>query len=276
MNRRNPVKSTLLATLIAAALVAPAFAVTPDEIKAKGEVRIGVFSDKPPFGYVDSKGEPQGFDVEIGRYIAKDLLGDANKAKFVLVEAANRVEYLRAGKVDIILANFTVTPERAKAVDYAKPYMKVALGVVSPDKAVIKTLDELKDKTLLLNKGTTADRYFSKEHRAIKSLKYDQNTETFNALLDGRGDALAHDNTLLFAWAKEHPGYTVGITRIGEDDFIAPAVAKGDDTLRAYLDGKIDEMNKNGAMQAAYEKTLKPVFGDDVAEKDILIEVPQS
>ena len=123
-------KNTLLTTLIAASLVAPVLAVTPDEIKAKGEVRIGVFSDKPPFGYVDSKGESQGFDVEIGRYIAKDLLGDENKAKFVLVEAANRVEYLRAGKVDIILANFTVTPERAKAVDYAKPYMKVALGVV--------------------------------------------------------------------------------------------------------------------------------------------------
>ena len=269
-------KNTLLTTLIAASLVAPVLAVTPDEIKAKGEVRIGVFSDKPPFGYVDSKGESQGFDVEIGRYIAKDLLGDESKAKFVLVEAANRVEYLRAGKVDIILANFTVTPERAKAVDYAKPYMKVALGVVSPDKAVIKNIDELKDKTLLLNKGTTADRYFSKEHGDIKSLKYDQNTETFNALLDGRGDALAHDNTLLFAWAKEHPGYTVGITRLGEDDYIAPAVAKGDDALRAYLDSKIEEMNQNGAMRAAYEKTLKSVFGDDVPEKDILITVPKS
>ena len=269
-------KNTLLTTLIAASLVAPVLAVTPDEIKAKGEVRIGVFSDKPPFGYVDSKGESQGFDVEIGRYIAKDLLGDESKAKFVLVEAANRVEYLRAGKVDIILANFTVTPERAKAVDYAKPYMKVALGVVSPDKAVIKNIDELKDKTLLLNKGTTSDRYFSKEHGDIKSLKYDQNTETFNALLDGRGDALAHDNTLLFAWAKEHPGYTVGITRLGEDDYIAPAVAKGDDALRAYLDSKIEEMNQNGAMRAAYEKTLKSVFGDDVPEKDILITVPKS
>nr|WP_314260673.1 cysteine ABC transporter substrate-binding protein [Cardiobacterium hominis] len=264
-------KTVILAALLAASAI-PAFAVTPDELKAKGEVRIGVFSDKPPFGYVDANGVSQGFDVEIGRYLAKQLLGDEAKAKFVLVEAANRVEYLRANKVDIILANFTVTPERAEVVDYAKPYMKVALGVVSPDKAPIKSIDELKDKTLLLNKGTTADRYFSKEHRDIKSLKYDQNTETFNALLDGRGDALAHDNTLLLAWAKEHPGYTVGITRIGEDDFIAPAVAKGDDALHAWLDEQIDAMNQNGAMQAAYEKTLKPVFGDDVPAKDILVE----
>ena len=265
-------KTTILAALLAASAVS-SFAATPDELKAKGEVRIGVFSDKPPFGYVDANGVSQGFDVEIGRYLAKQLLGDEAKAKFVLVEAANRVEYLRANKVDIILANFTVTPERAEVVDYAKPYMKVALGVVSPDKAPIKSIDELKDKTLLLNKGTTADRYFSKEHRDIKSLKYDQNTETFNALLDGRGDALAHDNTLLLAWAKENPGYSVGITRIGDDDFIAPAVAKGDDALHAWLDEQIDAMNQNGAMQAAYEKTLKPVFGDDVPAKDILVEV---
>ena len=108
-----------------------------------------------------------------------------------------------------------------------------------------------------MNKGTTADRYFSKEHRDIKSLKYDQNTETFNALLDGRGDALAHDNTLLLAWAKENPGYSVGITRIGDDDFIAPAVAKGDDALHAWLDEQIDAMNQNGAMQAAYEKNAE-------------------
>ncbi|MDO4643930.1 MAG: cysteine ABC transporter substrate-binding protein [Cardiobacteriaceae bacterium] len=265
-------KSAILLTLLAAA--APAFAVTPAELKEKGEVRIGVFSDKPPFGYVDKEGVSQGFDVEIGRYIAKDLLGDENKAKFVLVEAANRVEFLRAGKVDIILANFTVTPERTEVVDFAKPYMKVALGVVSPDKAVIKSIDDLKGKTLLLNKGTTADRYFSKEHRDIKSLKFDQNTETFNALLDGRGDALAHDNTLLLAWAKEHPGYSVGIARLGSDDFIAPAVAKGDDELHAYLDSKIEEIQKNGVLQAAYEKTLKPIFGDQVPASEILVTTP--
>ena len=51
--------------------------------------------------------------------------------EFVLTEAANRVEYLKANKVDIIFANFTVTPERKEVVDFAKPYLKVALGVVS-------------------------------------------------------------------------------------------------------------------------------------------------
>ena len=103
---------------------------TIEQLKQAGKVRIGVFSDKPPFGYVDSQGKSQGFDVEIAKAITKDLLGDENKAEYVLVEAANRVEYLTSNKVDIILANFTVTPARAEVVDFAKPYMKVALGVV--------------------------------------------------------------------------------------------------------------------------------------------------
>ena len=65
-------------------------------------MRIGVFSDKPPFGYVDAQGKSQGFDVEIGKAIGKDLLGDENKVEFVLVDAANRAEYLLSKKVDIL------------------------------------------------------------------------------------------------------------------------------------------------------------------------------
>ena len=100
---------------------------TLDEIKKDGKIRIGVFSDKSPFGYVDSNGEVQGYDVEFAKRIGKDLLGSEDAVEFVYVEAASRVEYLKSGKVDIILANFTVTDERKESVDFALPYMKVAL-----------------------------------------------------------------------------------------------------------------------------------------------------
>ncbi|KAF1023926.1 MAG: ABC transporter glutamine-binding protein GlnH [Acinetobacter bereziniae] len=151
------------------------------------------------------------------------ILGDENKVQFVLTEAANRVEYLKANKVDIIFANFTVTPERQEVVDFAKPYLKVSLGVVSPKAKPITDLTQLKGQTLLVNKGTTADTFFSKSHPEIKLQKYEQNTETFDALKDGRGVALAHDNLLVLAWAKENPNYTVGITTLGQHDLIAPA-----------------------------------------------------
>ena len=197
-----------------------------EQIKKNDKVRIGVFSDKPPFGYVDSNGKNQGFDVYIAKQFAKDLLGDENKVDFVLVEAASRVEYLESNKVDILLANFTVTDERKEKVDFANPYMKVSLGVVSPDGAPITNVDQLKGKKLIVNKGTTAEAYFTKNYPDIELLKYEQNTEAFQALKDGRGAALAHDNTLLFSWAKENKGYTTGITSLGNQDTIAPAVKK--------------------------------------------------
>ena len=108
-----------------------------EQIKKNGKIKVGVFSDKPPFGYVDKNGKNQGYDVVLAHRLAKDLLGDENKVEFVLVEAASRVEFLQSNKVDVILANFTVTDERKEVVDYALPYMKVSLGVVSPNGKVI-------------------------------------------------------------------------------------------------------------------------------------------
>lgn len=242
-----------------------------ERIKQADKIRIGVFSDKPPFGYVDKDGKNQGFDVEIAKALTQDLLGDENKVEFVLVEAANRAEYLLSNKVDITLANFTVTPARQEVVDFAKPYMKVALGVVSKD-GVITDVKQLEGKTLLVNKGTTADAYFTKNFPNINLLKFEQNTETFEALRDGRGDALAHDNALLFAWAKENPGFVVGVKELGDIDFIAGAVRKEDKDLLEWLNAEIEKLSKDGVLNAAYEKTLKPIYGDTIKAEDIVVE----
>lgn len=236
-----------------------------ESIKQKGVVTIGVFSDKPPFGFINDKGENDGFDVYISRKIAQDLLGDSNKVKFELVEAASRVEFLKSSKVDIIMANFTQTKEREEMVDFATPYMKVALGVVSKN-GEIQSVEDLKGKKLIINKGTTADFYFTKNHPEIELLKYDQNTEAFLALKDGRGAALAHDNLLVFAWAQENPGFEVGIGKLGEEDVIAPAVKKGDKALLEWLNQEIKTLNENGFMQEAYAKTLAPIYGEDQRE----------
>ena len=268
--------SAVLAALLAVGVVSGNAAMAADDglaqIRSADRIRIGVFGDKPPFGYIDSNGQSQGFDVEIAKAFARDLLGSPDKVEFVITEAANRVEYLKSGKVDIILANFTQTKERARVVDFAAPYMKVSLGVVSPEKAPIKDVAELQGKTLLVNKGTTADAYFSKKYPEQALLKFDQNTETFDALKDGRGVALAHDNALLWAWAKENPGYVVAIGELGEPEFIAPAVKKGDTALKEWGDQEVATLTKDGRLKAAYEKTLKPVYGDKVSADRLLAE----
>nr|WP_314655697.1 cysteine ABC transporter substrate-binding protein [uncultured Fusobacterium sp.] len=242
---------------------------TVQEIKDSGVIRIGVFTDKAPFGYVDENGKNQGYDVYFTDRLAKDL---GVKVEYISLDPASRVEYAETAKADIVAANFTVTPERAEKVDFSLPYMKVSLGVVSPDGAVIKSVEELKDKTLIVSKGTTAEYYFSKNHPEIKLQKYDAYADAYNALLDGRGDAFSTDNTEVLAWAKANPGFTVGIDSLGDVDTIAVAVQKGNKDLLDWINNEIKELGKENFFHEAYKATLEPVYGDSADPDSIIIE----
>ncbi len=245
---------------------------TLEEIKKSGTVKIGVFSDKNPFGYVDEHGEVQGYDVYFAKRIAKDLLGSEDDVEFIYVEAANRVEYLKAGKVDIILANFTVTDERKEQVDFALPYMKVALGVVSPEESLVTDAEELKGKKLIVVKGATAETYFTEKYPDITLVKFDEYQEAYDALLDGRGDAFSTDNTEVLAWAIRNKGYTVGIESLGSLDTIAPAVQKGNTELLNWLNEEIKSLAAEEFFHADYEATLKKVYGDSVDPDNLVVE----
>lgn len=242
---------------------------TVDEIKSSGKVMIGVFSDKNPFGYVDNEGKFQGYDVYFAERIAKDL---GVELELVPVEAASRVEFLETAKVDIILANFTVTEERKEKVDFALPYMKVALGVVSPDSAVITDASQLNGKTLIVVKGTTAETYFTENYPDVKLQKYDEYNEAYSALQDGRGDAFSTDNTEVLAWAMSNPGFTVGVESLGSLDAIAPAVTKGNESLLNWINDEIKALAKEQFFHADYDATLASVYGDTVDKDKLVVE----
>lgn len=234
---------------------------TVDEIKASGTINIGVFSDKSPFGYVDENGQYQGYDVYFANRIGQDL---GVKVNYVSTEAANRIEYLQTGKVDIILANFTVTPERAREVDFASPYMNVALGVVSPDSAVITSLEDIgPEEQVIVISGTTAETYLEKNYPNIRLQKYDAYAEAKTAFENGNGVAWANDNTEVIAFAIENPGYTVGIPSLGSADTIAPAVTKGNESLLNWLGDEIAALGKERFFHADYEATLLDTYGSD-------------
>jgi len=241
------------------------------EIKKRGTIKIGVFSDKAPFGYVDANGKNQGFDVFLAKRFAKDLLGDESKVEFVLVDAASRVAYLKSKKVDVIMANFTVTPERKEQVDFTNPYMKVSLGVVSPNSAKITSVDQLKGKKVIIAKGTTAETFLTKSYPDIELAKYEQYSEIFQALKDKRGDAIVSDNTEVIAWAKDNPGFTVGVPTLGTQDTIAPAVTKGNKELLDWINTELVTLGKENFIHKDYEATLTSVYGKDY-EESIVIE----
>ena len=242
---------------------------TLDAIKADGTINIGVFSDKNPFGYVDENGEYQGYDVYFANRLGEDLGVEVN---FVSTEAANRIEYLQTGKVDVILANFTVTPERAEEVDFALPYMNVALGVISPDSNVITSLDNWNaNDPMIVISGTTAETYLTKNYPDIPLQKYDSYATAKNALENGNGVAWANDNTEVIAFANQNPGYTVGIPSLGSQDTIAPAVSKGNTTLLDWINDEIKALGEENFFHKDYEETLVDTYGADY-EDELVVE----
>lgn len=271
---KRMIKTVLALGLVLALLLSLAAASaegfrTLDEIKESGKIVIGLFSDKKPFGYIDENGEYQGYDVYLARRLAEDL---GVTLEPVSLDAPNRIEFLQSFKVDVVLANFTYTEERATQVDFALPYMKVALGVVSPDSALITDPEQLNGKTLIVSKGTTAETFFEQNYPEVKLAKYDSYTEAYLALLEGRGDALSTDNTEVLAWAIENPGFTVGIESLGSLDTINPAVSQGNESLLNWLNEEIKKLGEENFFHADYEATLRETYGEGADADSLVVE----
>lgn len=246
---------------------------TVDEIKESGSVVIGVFSDKSPFGYVDENGEYQGYDVELARRIGEDL---GVEVEFVSTEAANRVEYLETNKVDIILANFTVTDERAEKVDFAEAYMNVALGVVSHKDDVLTDIEAIDGRTVIVISGTTAETYLTEHYPDLELEKYDTYAAAKTAFENNAEAVWANDNTEVIAFANQGGDeYAVGIESLGDADTIAPAVAKGNSDLLAWINDELETLGSQNFFHDDYEKTLLDTYGADY-EDTLVVEPGQN
>ena len=243
---------------------------TLDDIKKAGTVNIGVFSDKAPFGYVDANGNYAGYDIVFAERLAKDM---GVKINYIATDGQNRVPFLQSNKADIMLANFTVTDDRKKKVDFSLPYMKIKLGVVSPSSAPITDVSQLDGKKLIVSKGTTAEVWFAKNAPKVELVKFDSYADAYNALLDGRGDAFSTDNTEVLAWIKSNPGFVVGIDDLGDSDTIAAAVHKGNSSVLEFINNEITgPLAEENFFHKAYEETLAPIYGDEVDPNTMVVE----
>jgi polar amino acid transport system substrate-binding protein len=241
-------------------------------IKKRGFLQVAVSGDDPPFGYVDERGKNQGFEIVFAKRLAKELFGDSSKIEFIIVDPVKRFEILKSDKADIVLANFTHTPERAEVLDFALPYMKVSISVVSSKTAPIRNVGELAGKKLIVSKGTTSEEYFLKNHPEIEIVALEQVGEIFQALKDGRGAALAEDNAVVFVWAKENAGFEVGISSLGSVDGIAPAVKKGNIALRDFINKTIEKLAAEQFFHKNFEATLRAFMGPEANPDDFVVE----
>ena len=135
---------------------------------------------------------------------------------------------------------------------------------------MITSPEQLEGKTLIVSKGTTAETFFTENYPKVNLLKFDQYSEAYNALVDGRGAGLSTDNTEVLAWAIENPGFEVGITSLGSLDTIAPAVTKGNKTLLDFINTEIKKLGEENFFHSDYEATLRPVYGEK-SDADALV-----
>ncbi|MFC9774652.1 transporter substrate-binding domain-containing protein [Paenibacillus chitinolyticus] len=242
------------------------------KIKDRGKLIVGVFTDKPPFGFTDDKGNKIGFDSDLAKRFAKDLLGDESKIEFVTVEPASRIPFLQSDKVDLIVANMTVTDERKEAVDFTNPTMKVATQVLVSEKSGLKTLADLKGKKIIVTKGTTADLFLTKNRPDVELVKYERNTESLQALKDGRGDGYAQDNFVLFAWSRQNPGFTLIPEKLEKEAPIAPAVKKGNTELRDWVNKELETLGQEKFLLKLYNTYVKEELGASTDPNDVITE----
>ncbi|MGH0928201.1 transporter substrate-binding domain-containing protein [Bacillus pacificus] len=243
-----------------------------EEIKERGELVVAVFTDKPPFGYVDKDGKNVGFEIDMAKRFAKDLLGDESKVKFVPVEAASRIPYLQSDKVDFVLANMTATDERKKVVNFTNPHLKVAVQVLVKDGSPIQSVKDLEGKKVIVTKGTTADIYLTKNMKNVELIKFDKNTEALQALKDGRADAYAQDNLVLLSWANKNPGFHLLKDKLGGDDLIAIAVKKGNKEVHDWVNKELEKLGKENFLHTLYDKHLKEEFGPQISPESVITE----
>ncbi|NEH28582.1 transporter substrate-binding domain-containing protein [Rhizobium ruizarguesonis] len=253
LTRRNAMLGA--AALVAAVTLAqPAAAITPDEIKARGKIIVGIQGDNPPWGFVTSGGKQDGLDADIATLFAKEL---GVSIEFVPLEVNNRIPALTAGRVDVLFATMAMLPDRAKAVQFSKPYVANAIVLIGPKSAEIKTNADMAKFTVGVAKGAAQDTQVTKNAPPSTTIRrYDGDAASVQALVSGQVETLGGNIFYMDRVEKARPGefenklefqklYNGACTRLGEKE------------INAAINTFIDKIKANGELKTVYDKWMK-------------------
>lgn len=159
------------------------------DIEKKGQIAIGVLTGIPPYDTVDASGNTDGFLADLAREVAKNL---GVKPELVPVNNASRAAALESGRVDLLIAQMTATPERAKIFLMTKPYGAYEMRFVAAKDLQLKTLDDLKGKRVSVPKGSTQDVAISGYNiEGLEVVRFDDDATAMQALISGQVDVTA-------------------------------------------------------------------------------------
>jgi polar amino acid transport system substrate-binding protein len=237
----------------------------PDAIKATGVLKAGVRCDQPPYGFKDETGKFAGVETEMATQIAVWAFGSADKVELVCVTAENRIPQLNGKKVDLLIATLGVTPERARVVDFSKPYRWGGSDMLVAKDSPIKKLDDVAGKTVIMLKGSTQAKWFEDNMPKVDNLRLNTASDALQSLKQGRGDAYTHDAATLIVIAAKDPTLRL----VGEPFAVSDAavgVRKNETAWLAYVDAALDRMKTEGLYAQWIEKwipaEIRPFYTD--------------
>ena len=253
-------KSSAIARSLATGLVASALSIgaaqaaSPEEIKAKGVAVIGVQMDQFPWGFIDENGKNGGFDIDVANLIAEDL---GVEVKFERVTGQNRIPLLTNGMVDFLVPSMTITPERAKVIQFVLPYSANDITVWGKKDAEINSNEDLAKYTIGVNRGSAFEPILKKAAPAGTKLKgFDDDAATVQALLSGQVDAIL--GSLTYGLVIESTGNADKYVRKykAADNIQAMAVRKGDQAMLDFLNDFVTRHNADGSLDTLYKKWI--------------------
>jgi polar amino acid transport system substrate-binding protein len=222
-----------------------------EDIKARGYVRIGVSLGGEPVGFRNASNEPVGYDVDVARQLAAKL---GVPVRFSDVSGDARISMLMSKQLDLVVANVSITPQRARVVAFSTPYNLAGLRVIAQKSAHVKTLADLNGKRVVVGRGTTADAFLRVSAPQAVPV-YTDNFAPDGVLLlqQKRADAGIEDASLLDYLASRNEQLETLPAMYGNTP-IGIAMAKGDPALLAFVNGFVSDYIKSGAYAANYRK----------------------
>jgi len=219
-----------------------------EAIRNRNEIIVGVREDTKPFGYRDKNGNLSGFEIDLSKEIAKHILGDSGKIKFVKVNASNRIEKLNSKEVDILVATMTITSQRFRVIDFSDTYYTAGQALMVRSKSDITSLNQAANSgKIIVVFGTTAEKSIRDIYPAAKIIGVKTYTEAFEALKSAKGDAIVADDIILMGQAEDKSvkllpkRYSVEHYGVG--------LREGADDLKTVINEIIEQLHSNGKLK---------------------------
>ena len=223
-----------------------------DDIKKSGKIRIAVDLGVPPYGMTDDKMQPTGSDIETAKLLAADW---GLQFEHVPTTGAARIPSLQTGKADLVISTLSITPERAKVIDFSKGYAVLRTVIAAPKSVNVKSLADLDGKTVGTVRGTTHDTQLTKEGpKGMKLVRYEDDATEAQAFLSGQVDIFSTAELLVAPIDKKNPARQVEVKFVLDTFKLAVGVKKDEKRLLEEVDKWIATNLKNGKLDAIYKK----------------------